>query len=144
MLNIKNLISAYDLLRDEDWQVPVHKMTDEQIDEVLDLQGELLDQLPVLLAHKKQQAMIRLKAEKEEQSAEALIKRIFARLDLKDFDCEYGKAKAWMTVKYDVDVEKLPKDYFMPNHASIRSKINKNETIEWVVPIQSFLSVKIS
>jgi hypothetical protein len=69
-------------------------MTDEQIDEVLDLQGELLDQLPVLLAHKKQQAMIRLKAEKEEQSAEALIKRIFARLDLKDFDCEYGKAKA--------------------------------------------------
>jgi hypothetical protein len=35
-----------------------------------------------------------------------------------------------MTIKYDVDVEKLPKDYFMPNHASIRSKINKNEAIE--------------
>jgi len=144
MIDIKKLISAYDLLRDDDWQIPVYKMDDAQIDELLDLQWELLNQLPVLIAHRKQQASIRLKAEKEEESCDAIIKRIFARLDLKDFDCEYGKAKQTFSIKYDIDNEKLPKEYFMPNHASIRSKLLKDESVEWVIPTQKFASVKVS
>jgi len=144
MIDIKKLISAYDLLRDEDGQIPVYKMDDAQIDELLDLQGELLDQLPVLIAHRKQQSIIRLKAEKEEESCDAMIKRIFARLDLKDFDCEYGKVKQTFSVKYDIDTEKLAKEYFMPNHASIRSKLLKDEVIDWVIPTQKFAWVKVS
>lgn len=144
MIDIKKLISAYDFLRDEDGRIPVYKMDDAQIDELLDLQGELLEQLPVLIAHRKQQSMIRLKAEKEEESCEVMIKRIFARLDLKDFDCEYGKAKQTFSVKYDIDTEKLAKEYFMPNHASIRAKLLKNESIDWVIPTQKFAWVKVS
>lgn len=144
MLDIKKLISAYDLLRDEDGKIAVYKMDDAQIDELLDLQWELLDQLPVIIAHKKQQAMIRLKAEKEEESCDVLLKRIFARLWIEDFDCEYGKAKKTMNTKYEVNEEELPKDYFMPNHAKIRWLVNKNEVISWVVPIQSYLWVRVS
>lgn len=144
MLDIKKLISAYDLLRDDDWKIPVYKMTDEEIDNLLDLQWELLDQLPILIAHKKQQAMIRLKAEKEEESCETLLKRIFTRLWIEDFDCEYGKARKTMNTKYDVNEEQLPKDFFMPNHAKIRWLVNKNENIDWVTPIQSFLWVRVS
>lgn len=144
MLDIKKLISAYDLLRDDDWKIPVYKMTDEEIDNLLDLQWELLDQLPILIAHKKQQAMIRLKAEKEEESCDTLLKRIFTRLWIEDFDCEYGKAKKTMNTKYDVNELELPKDFFMPNHAKIRWLVNKNESIDWVTPIQSFLWVRVS
>ena len=144
MIDIKKLISAYDLLRDDDWKIPVAKMNDEEIDNLLDMQGDMLEQLPVLIAHKKQQAMIRLKAEKEEEATQKLINRIVARLDIDDFDCEYGKIKKTMTTKYDVNVDELPKEYFIPNHASIRSKVNKNENIPWVVPIMSFISWKVS
>ena len=144
MINIKKIISAYDLLRDDEWKIPVHKMNDEEIDALLDLQWDLLNQLPVIIAHRKQQTSVRLKAEKEEEACDVLLKRIYSRLDLEDYDCEYWKTKKVMKIKYDVDKEKLDKSLFMPNHASIKSRLSKNEKIEWVTPTLSYIAVKTS
>lgn len=137
------LIKNYDELKDDDGFININKMTDEQIDQIIDLQSDLADSLPALIQYNRIQNRRRLKAEKEEQASQKLINRIMLRLDWESFDCEDWTVKTSKTIKYDVDTDKLSKEYRMPNHASLRSKINKWETIEWVTPIESFISVSI-
>lgn len=143
MVNLKNIITAYDMLRDDTWSINVDKLTDQQIDDLIDLQWDMLNQLPWLIAHKKQQAMIRLKAKNEEEAAETVINRIMRRLDIRDFDCEYWKVKTVETIKYDTYIDQIPSEYMMPNHASIRSVLSKWQKIGWVIPTHTFISSKI-
>ena len=126
MQKFQNIIKAYDLLKDEDGRINVDKMTDEEIDQLCDLQNEMISEtLPSLVAFAKMQAQRRLKAKKEEDFAKVLIRRLMQRVDLQDFDCADGKVKLTKGTNYDIDLEKLPPELLAPNHASIRAKVNK-------------------
>ncbi len=137
------IVQSYDALKDDDGFIDINKMTDEQIDEIISLQSDLADSLPALIQHNRNQNRIKLKAEKEEEASKKLINRIMNRLDIEDFDCEVGKVKATYLTKYEIDESKLSDEYWMPNHASLRSKVNKWEKIDWVVPIEKYKSVSI-
>ena len=119
------IVQSYDALKDDDGFIDINKMTDEQIDEIIALQSDLADALPAIIQHNRNQSRIRLKAEKEEEASKKLINRIMNRLDIEDFDCEVGKVKATYSTKYEIDESKLSDEYWMPNHASLRSKVNK-------------------
>lgn len=144
MDKFQNIIKSYDLLKDEDGRINIEKMTDEQIDELVDLQNEMISEtLPSLVAFAKMQTARRLKAEKEEEFAKVLIRRLMQRVDLQDFDCVDGKIKMTKGTKYDIDLTKLSPELLAPNHASIRAKINKWENIDWVIPTMHYFTASI-
>ncbi len=145
MDKFQKILKSYDLLKDDEGNLKIDKMTDEEIDKLFELENEMvLDSLPALVLFAKTQAQRRLKAEKEEEFAKVLIRRMMQRVNIENFDCDDGKVKATRSIKYDIDEEKLPQDFFMPNHASIRAKLGKDETVEWVTPTQKFMWVRVS
>lgn len=143
MNNPKNIIKAFDALKDEEGRIDINKLTDEEIDKIIDLQWEMIEQLDALSTYKKMKADIRLKAQKEEKEAEILIRRLMQRLDLQEHDNEYCKIKTKVSYKYEIDEAKLPKDLYSPNHAKIRAMVNKWESIEGVQPWQWYLQVSV-
>ena len=143
MNNPKNIIKAFDALKDEEGRIDINKLTDEEIDKIIDLQWEMIEQLDALSIYKKMKADIRLKAQKQEKEAEILIRRLMQRLDLQEHDNEYCKIKTKVSYKYEIDETKLPKDLYSPNHAKITAMVNKWEDIEGVQPWQWYLQVSI-
>lgn len=144
MEKIKNIIKAFDMLKDTKGKIKVDSMTDEQLDQLIDLQNEMVSEaLPALVVYTKIQAQRRKKAEKEEEFAKVLIRRMMQRCEFTEFDCEDGKIKLTKWVKYDIDLEKLPTKYLTPNHSSIRSLVLQNEAILWVTPTDIYFNASV-
>ncbi len=136
--NASLIIRQYDDLVSELW-----KLEDEQIDQLLENQSNQLDLINPLMLYAKIHAERRKIAEKEEDKAKALIKRIMVRSWITDHKSEDWKIKGTIEYRYDTDMEKLPKEYLMANSASIRSALRKDQKIDWITPIAWYLSITI-
>ena len=144
MINPQELLKAYDLLREEDGTIDATKLEDKQIDELIETMWDMQKAVEVLIAHKKKQAMIRIKASKEEKDCEVFIRRIMQRLELESFDCEYGKVKTTLNYRYDYDIDKLPDEYKMISWSKVWSALRKWESIKWVTKTDWYLTVRIT
>lgn len=136
--NATLIIKQYDELVESLW-----KLEEEQIDQLLENQSNQLDLINPLMLYAKIHAERRKTAEKEEDKAKSIIKRIMVRSGITDHESEDGKIKGTIEYRYETDLEKLPKEYLMVNSASIRSALRKDQKIDWITPIAGYLSITI-
>lgn len=123
--NATLIIKQYDELVEQ-----LGKLEEEQIDQLLENQSNQLDLINPLMLYAKIHAERRKKAEKEEDKAKSIIKRIMVRSGITDHESEDGKIKGTIEYRYETDLEKLPKEYLMVNSASIRSALRKDQKID--------------
>lgn len=136
--NATIIIKQYDELVESLW-----KLEDAQIDQLLENQSNQLDLINPLMLYAKIHGERRRIAEKEEDKAKTIIKRIMVRSWITDHESEDGKIKGTVEYRYETDLEKLPKEYLMINSASIRSALRKEQSIDWITPIAWYLSITI-
>lgn len=118
-MDISKLIEAYDTYFGDEPLDP-NKLTDEEIDEIIGLETDLGKAVDGLIIAKKLFANRRQILEKKEKVATKMIARILKRLGEQSWENEDGRAVLCPSYVFDIDMDKLPKEYLSSN----RSKIN--------------------
>lgn len=139
----KKLVDAYDKYFG-DTAVDADKLTDEQIDKILAVQSDMDQAMWALILAKKIYAERRLIAEKQETLCKTLMHRIMRRQDIREYECQDGKAKFIPAWQFYVDIEQLPEEYKQYSYSKINSAITKWEKIPWVTVQSWFPSIRIS
>lgn len=144
-MNTQELINtASDIIKQYDQLLEnLGKLEDSQIDELLANQSNQLDLINPLMLYAKIHGERRRIAEKEEEKAKTLIKRIMVRSWLTEHESEDGKVKGTIEYRYETDLTKLPREYLMESSAKIRSALRKGESIDWITPTEWYLSITI-
>lgn len=139
----QKLVEAYDKYFG-DTAVDADKLTDEQIDEILAVQSDMDQAMWALILAKKIYAERRLIAEKNEALCKTIMHRIMRRQDVKEYECQDGKAKFVPAWQFEVDMVALPEDYKMHSYGKINAAITKWEKIQWVTVLAWHPSIRIS
>lgn len=134
----QDMLEAYKLLAEN-----VEDLTDEQIDELITLESDLDKSFDALISAKKFYAERKKIAEQNEKLATRVLLRIMKQQWVEKKEWENWKAAMQFTWKFDTDMGKLPKELLMANHMSITAKLNKWESIEWVVPTDKFPFIRV-
>lgn len=140
---LENIIKAYDALFEDQYMDP-STLTDEQIDQVLSLQGEMVNMLPALLVAKKSYAEVKRVNTKREELTDVFIKRVMKRLSLTEFVADEGKIKLQPYIKHEYDMTKLPEKYKQVSATAISSALQKWEVIPGVTALETTFSVRVS
>lgn len=134
----QDMLEAYKLLAEN-----IDDLTDEQIDELITLESNLDNSFDALISAKKFYAERKKIAEQNEKLATRILLRIMKQQWVEKKEWENWKASMQFTWKFDVDAEKLPKEYLSVNHMSITAKLNKWESVEWVTPTDKFPFIRV-
>lgn len=138
MKQYQDMLEAYKTLSEN-----VEELTDEQIDELITLESDLDNSFDALISVKKFYSERKKIAEQNEKLATRILLRIMKQQWVEAKEWENGKAKMQFSWKFDVDTEKLPKEYLSINHMSITAKLNKWESVEWITPTDKFPFVRV-
>lgn len=141
-MNITNLIEAYDTYFGDEPLDP-SKLTDEQIDEIIGLETDMWKALDSLIVWKKLYANRRTIFEKKEKVATKMIARLLKRMGKQSRENEDGKAKFYVSHKFDVDLTKLSEDYLTSNWAKINWALGKGETIKGVTVTDTYWYIRV-
>lgn len=145
MFIFQNAIQAYDaLFGNEEVAKNPDKLTEEEIDAILGIQGDMDQAANWLILASKIYAARRSIAEKNEKLCKTLLHRILMRTWVKEFESEDGKAKFVPAYQFDTDIAALPEDYKMASYGKINSALLKWEKVEWVTVTGGFPSIRIS
>ena len=138
MKQYQDMLEAYKLLAED-----IDDLTDEQIDELITLESDLDNSFDALISAKKFYADRKKIAEQNEKLATRILLRIMKQLSVEQKEWENWKANMQFSWKFDIDIDKLPKELLMANHSSITAKLNKGEKIKWVTPTDKFPFIRV-
>lgn len=138
MQQYQDLLEAYKLLAEN-----IDDLTDEMIDDVIKLESDLDNSFDALISAKKFYAERKKLAEQQEKLATRILLKIMQLQWVEKKEWENWKASMQFTWKFETDLEKLPKEYLSVNHMSITSKLNKWESIEWVIPTGKYPFIRV-
>ena len=131
-MDISKLIDAYDSYFGDDEIFDPNKLTDEQIDEIIDIESDMGKAVDSLIIAKKLHANRRQIAEKKEKLANKVIARILKRIWKQTRESEDGKAKFCKSHVFEVDMEKIAPEFISHNRSKINSALTKGESLDWV------------
>lgn len=131
---IESITKAQDIINKYDDLIStwVKNLSDEQIDELIGTEEWLLNVIESMILTRKIHTERRLIASKEEEKIDTIITRSMNRLWLDNFECVDWKIKKTVQWRFEVDIEKVPREFLQQNRWKIHSAIVKNEKLEGV------------
>jgi hypothetical protein len=141
-MDISKLIEAYDTYFGDEPLDP-NKLTDEEIDDIIGLETDLGKAVDGLIIAKKLFANRRQILEKKEKVATKMIARILKKLGEQSWENEDGRAVLCPSYVFDIDMDKLPKEYLSSNRSKINWALAKGESITGVTVTDSHGYIRV-